>query len=45
MRVHSIWRARGFAVALLLGAAVPAAAQSVQPTVPIAINKDVFNGT
>ena len=45
MRVRSIWSARGLAVALLLAAAVPAAAQSVQPTVPIAINKDVFNGT
>ena len=45
MLVRSIWSARGFAVALLLAAAVPAAAQSVQPTVPFAINKDVFNGT
>ena len=45
MRVHSIRRARGFAVAVLLATAVPAAAQSVQPTAPIAINKDVFNGT
>ena len=41
---------RGFAVAFLLAAALPAAAQNVdppvaiKPTAPIAINKDVFNG-
>ena len=51
MRVPSIRRARVFAVAVLLAAALPAAAQdvappaNVQPTAPIAINKDVFNGT
>ena len=39
-RLFSSAAAVGFAVALLLAAAVPAAAQSVQPTVPFAINKD-----
>src|SRR5919197_1551798 len=45
MRVHSIWCGRALAVALLLAAAVPAAAESVQPAVPVAINEDVCNGT
>ena len=35
---------RAFAVAVLLAAAVPAAAQTAQPTAPIAINRSVFNG-
>ena len=35
---------RAFAVAVVLAAALPAAAQAVQPTAPIAINRNVFNG-
>ena len=45
MSLHWIRGARGFVVAVVLATAVPAAAQSIQPTAPIAINEDVFNGT
>ena len=45
MSLHWIRGARGFVVAVVLAAAMPAAAQSVQPTAPIAINEDIFNGT
>ena len=45
MRVHSIWCGRGLALALLLAAAMPAAAESVQPTAPVAVNEDVLTGT
>ena len=50
MNLHWIRGARGFAVAVVL-AAVPAAAQNVmppatlRPTAPVAIDRNVFNGT
>ena len=48
MDFRFIRRVRGFAVALVLAAAVPGAAENAaafQPTAPIAINRNVFNGT
>ena len=48
MGLHFIRRVRGFAVAVVLAGAMPGAAENVaavQPTAPIAINRDVFNGT
>ena len=45
MNLHWIRGARGFVLAVVLATAASAAAQSVQPTAPIAINEDIFNGT